>query len=158
MELPQLVAVESCAGGILGRLDRCDRALRAIEGRSRVPAQERKMRQPAPDRRRWSGVGELRVGVSRGRQVAELEARVADDRQRIELAGVGREGRLRLLQGAAEVVKREEDGRAQGMAGPEDRVGLDRSFGCVESTLVVAKVTGDPGTLQVSPPSRVAAM
>ena len=109
------------------------------------------MRQPAPDRRRWSGVGELRVGVSRGRDVAELEARVSDDRQRIELAGVRREGRLRLLEGAAEVVKREEDGRAQGMAGPEDRVGLDCALGCVESTLVVAKVTGDPGTLQVEP-------
>ena len=98
-----------------------------------------------------SGVGELRVGVSRGGDVPELEARVADHCQRIELAGVRREGRLRLLEGAAEVVKREEDGRAQGMAGPEDRVGLDRALGCVESTLVVAKVTGDPGTLQVEP-------
>ena len=107
------------------------------------------MRQPAPDRRRRSSVEELRVGVGGGLDVAELEARVADDRQRIELGGVGRERRLRLREGAAEVVKGKEDRRAQGVARPEDRVGRHGAFGCLEGALVVAEVTGDPGALQV---------
>ena len=101
MDLPQLVAVEGGAGRILGRVDGRHRAIRAIEGRARVPAQEGEMRQPAPDRRRRSGVEELRVGVGRGRDVAELEARVADHCERVELGGVGGEGRLRLREGAA---------------------------------------------------------
>ena len=98
MDLPQLVPIERGTGGILGRLDGRHRAVRAIEGSARVAAQEGEMRQPAPDRRRrssvlvvdWSlvwSVKELRVGVGGGRDVTELEARVADDRQRIELGG-----------------------------------------------------------------------